>query len=131
MTPNPELKDHATTFKSHAVSMTGLSFSTSSNISIEEVKHTFEPILKIKQQDFGAVDLLAPSLFADQVSSVYTQFMGESTSYPSNGRNIDNLLFKNYPGLPDQPLVNQCSLDVLDKIDKRILYFNSDVQKQK
>jgi hypothetical protein len=114
------INDFGSTFKTRAVSIGGPGFDNASNISIEEVKLAVKAIKPLQVQSFGTVDLLAPNLYAEQILAVYNQFDGEMSSYTSNRRNISTLLFENYPGLLHSPLVNPCSLDVLDKIDKRM-----------
>jgi hypothetical protein len=114
--------DLSSRFRTCAVSLDASPFPSSSNIANDEVTKAVSCILQLQQQKFGLVSKLAPSLGSESILPIYNQFDGEISSYLSNRRNIDRLLFENYPGLVGNPLVNPSLLSTLAIIDKKICY---------
>jgi hypothetical protein len=116
------VSDFASRFRTCAVSLDGTSFSTSSNIAIDEVDKAVSFISTIQTQSFGIVKRLAPSLGSDSVLPVLSQFQGEISSYLSNRRGIYRLLLENYPVSYNNPLLNPCQQSTLEKISKKVCY---------
>jgi hypothetical protein len=116
------ISDFEPRFRTCAVSLNSSPFASSANIAIEEVKKAVSSIERMQTQKFGVVGKLAPSLGSDNILPIYKQFEGEISSYLSNKRDINRLLLENYPCPSASPLVNECCLSTLAKINKKNCY---------